>query len=131
MLGRHQGVIHYTVGQRKGLNIGGGDALYVVRLEADTRRVVVGPRAALGRQRVIVRDVNWLGDDATGGGEIRAAVKIRSTRPPAPATVTLHADGGATVTLDEPEEAVAPGQACVFYNGERVLGGGWVTRDSP
>ena len=127
VLGQHEGVIHYTVGQRKGLNIGGGAALYVIRIDPESRRVVVGPRTALGRQRVVVRDVNWLGD--ARDGEIRAAVKIRSTRPPAPATVTLGADGGAIVMLDEPEEAVAPGQACVFYAGDRVLGGGWITRD--
>jgi len=127
VLGRHHGIIHYTVGQRRGLNLGGRDPLYVLRLEPETRRVVVGPRAALGRLRLVVRDVNWLGDGSAN--EIRAAVKIRSTRPPAPATVTLRADGGAEVVLDAPEEAVAPGQACVFYDGDRVLGGGWITRE--
>jgi tRNA-specific 2-thiouridylase len=127
VLGRHQGIIHYTIGQRRGLNLGGGDALYVLRLEPESRRVVVGPRAALGRQKLSVRDVNWLGDGAAG--EVRAAVKIRSTRPPAPACVTIGADGHAEILLDTPEEAVAPGQACVFYEGDRVLGGGWITRE--
>ena len=126
VLGRHAGIVHYTIGQRRGLNLGGGDALYVLRLEPEARRVVVGPRAALGRQMVRVRDVNWLGGADVKG--FRTAVKIRSTRPPAPATVALTADGGALVTLDLPEEAVAPGQACVFYDGDRVLGGGWIEK---
>ena len=133
VLGRHAGIAHYTVGQRRGLNIGNagsGDPLYVIRLEAETRRVVVGPRAALGSQRVIVRDVNWLGEGTGREGSVHAAVKIRSTRPPAPATVMLRADGGAEVMLDAAEEAVAPGQACVFYDGDRVLGGGWIVREA-
>jgi len=126
-LGRHAGIVHYTIGQRRGLNLGGGDALYVLRLEPETRRVIVGPRAALGRQRLAVRDVNWLGDGVPG--EVRASVKIRSTRPPAPATIMIRSNGHAEVALDAPEEAVAPGQACVFYDGDRVLGGGWIVRD--
>ena len=127
MLGRHAGIVHYTVGQRRGLDLGGGEALYVIRLEPATRRVVVGPRAALGRARIRVRDVNWLGGEAAT--PVRAAVKIRSTRPPVAATVT-RTSGGAEVALDAPEEGVAPGQACVFYDGERVLGGGWIVRDA-
>ena len=130
VLGRHQGIVHYTVGQRRGLNLGGGDPLYVIRLDASTRRVVVGPRAALANVSVAVRDVNWLGERPAAGVPVRAAVKIRSTRPPAAALVTLMADGGATVALEEPEEAIAPGQACVMYDGDRVLGGGWITRDA-
>ena len=129
-LGRHDGIIHYTVGQRRGLGLGGGEPLYVLRLEPETRRVVVGPRAALGRLHIEVRGVNWLGE---GGGEsapraFRAAAKIRSTRPAAQATVTLTREGDATVEFDEPQDAVAPGQACVFYRGDRVLGGGWIAR---
>jgi len=127
VLGQHQGVIHYTVGQRRGLGLGGGAPLYVVRVEADTRRVVVGPREALGRRHIELAGVNWLGD---GDGQgVRVTVKIRSTREPAPATLTLGPDGTATVTLDAPEEAVAPGQACVFYREERVLGGGWIVAE--
>jgi tRNA-specific 2-thiouridylase len=128
VLGRHQGIIHYTIGQRRGLNLGGGDPLYVLRLDAAARRVVVGPRAALGSLRVSVRDVNWLGGDHAEGDSFRATVKVRSTRPPAPATITFVAGNSALVELDAPEEAVAPGQACVFYDGDRVLGGGWITR---
>lgn len=123
-LGRHQGIVHYTIGQRKGLGLGGGDPLYVIRLDAERAEVVVGPRQALGRQRIGLRDVNWLGE---GGGQgVRCAVRVRSTRPPAPATINLDGQGGATVMLDMPEQGVAPGQACVFYEGARVLGGGWI-----
>lgn len=126
VLGRHRGVIHYTIGQRKGLGLGGaGDPLYVVRLEPAERRVVVGPRSALGRSRVRLSRVNWLGEE--GVTEFRAEVRVRSTRPPQPATVTLLGGGEAMVILDTPEQGVAPGQACVFYQGERVLGGGWIT----
>jgi tRNA-specific 2-thiouridylase len=132
VLGDHRGVIHYTIGQRRGLGIGGGEPLYVVRLEPDARRVVVGPREALGTRRVPLEGVNWLGDgrfaDAPGGGH-EAAVKIRSTRPPVPARIHPR-EGGAEVELLSPEEGVAPGQACVFYaaEGTRVLGGGWIAR---
>ncbi len=128
VLGRHQGIIHYTIGQRRGLNLGGGDPLYVLRLDAAAKRVVVGPKAALGSLRVSVRDVNWLGGEHAEGDSFRAAVKVRSTRPPAAATITFTAGNGALVELDAAEEAVAPGQACVFYDGDRVLGGGFITR---
>ncbi len=131
VLGRHHGVVHYTIGQRRGLNIGGrkddeAEPLYVVRLEAPTRRVVVGPRSALARTRVLVREVNWIGPEAAAGALVRAEVRLRSAQPPAAATVRLSGDGGAVVTLDEPQFGVAPGQACVMYDGDRVLGGGWI-----
>ena len=133
VLGRHDGVIHYTIGQRRGLRIGGGDPLFVIRLDADTRRVVVGPRAALATRRIPVSEINWIGDgpfiDAPEGGW-EAMVKVRSTRPPAPARLHPRAAGAAEVELLSPEEGVAPGQACVFYapEGSRVLGGGWIGR---
>ncbi len=133
VLGRHQGVIHYTIGQRRGLGRGGGDPLFVVRLDADSRRVVAGPRAALATRRVPVSGINWIGDsifaEAPEGGW-EATVKVRSTRPPAPARIHPRGDGGAEVELLSPEEGVAPGQACVFYapEGSRVLGGGWIGR---
>jgi len=131
VLGRHQGVIHYTIGQRRGLNIGGGDPLYVLRLDAERAQVVVGPKEMLGRQTVAVRAVNWLGQGDGLGQEYRCQVKIRSTRPPAEARLILDGQGGALVRLDQPEEGVAPGQACVFYDGERVLGGGWISSAIP
>jgi len=133
VLGRHEGVVRYTVGQRRGLGIGGGEPLFVVRLDAEARRVVVGPRAALARRRVTVAEVNWLGDgpfeDAPAGGwEVEA--RVRSARPPQPARVLPCGPDRAEVELLAPEEGVAPGQACVFYapEGSRVLGGGWIGR---
>ncbi len=124
VLGRHEGVIHYTIGQRKGIGLGGGPPLYVLRLEPEAARVVVGPREALARGHITLRQVNWLGGDET---EMAVEVKVRSTRPPRPAMLRRLPDGAAVVTLDEAEEGVAPGQACVFYQGERVLGGGWIS----
>ena len=133
VLGRHMGVISYTVGQRRGLGIGGGALpenapLYVVRLEPETRRVVVGPKEALARREIAVTDLNWLGPGAVAA--VPALARIRSARAPVPAR--LHPDGAcATVVLDEPEYGVAPGQACVLYDAaapDRVLGGGWIRR---
>lgn len=124
VLGRHDGVIHYTIGQRKGIGLGGGPPLYVVRLDPETARVVVGPRHALAKRRIILRQVNWLGGPET---ELAVEVKVRSTRPPQPALLARQPEGGAVVTLEAPEEGVAPGQACVFYQGDRVLGGGWIS----
>jgi tRNA-uridine 2-sulfurtransferase len=138
VLGRHPGIIHFTVGQRRGLRLagggGGGEPLYVVRLDPEASRVVVGPRAALATRAVRVAEVNWLGDgafDAASAEGHEALVKVRSTRPPAPARIRPIAGpngAGAEVELLDPEEGVAPGQACVFYapDGSRVLGGGWI-----
>ena len=142
VMGRHEGIIHYTIGQRRGLGIGGRkgedgapdtDPLYVVRLEPETRRVVVGPRAALGADEVRVGELNWLGDPP-GGGEvgIRVAAKLRSAQ--APAVGILYRDGaGARLILDDPQFGISAGQAAVFYDvtadteaGSRVLGGGWI-----
>lgn len=133
VLGRHEGVIHYTVGQRRGLGIGGGEPLFVLRLDPDARRVVVGPRAALATRSMPVAEVNWLGDgdfEAAPAEGWEVAVKVRSTRPPKPARIHPLGPGRARVDLLGAEEGVAPGQACVFYapEGTRVLGGGWITR---
>jgi tRNA-specific 2-thiouridylase len=127
LLGRHPGIIHFTIGQRRGLKIAAADPLYVVGLDPETRRVVVGPKAALLRGRFRVGDVNWLGPAA---GSLGAAVKVRSTAAPAPARLAVVAGGEVEVTLDRPEAGIAPGQACVFYDGGRVLGGGWIRRDA-
>ncbi|MBP1804259.1 tRNA 2-thiouridine(34) synthase MnmA [Rubellimicrobium aerolatum] len=129
VLGRHDGVLRYTVGQRRGLGIGGlEEPLFVVRLDADRRQVVVGPRELLLSRTVALREVNWLGDGAFEG-EQEVLVRVRSTRQPVPALLR-PVPGGAEVTLLSPEEGVAPGQACVFYapEGSRVLGGGWIAR---
>jgi len=132
VMGRHPGVIHYTVGQRRGLGVATGDPLYVVRLDADRREVVVGPREALFVTRIFLNDVTWLGDgeiEAAAKAAAPLAVKVRSTRPPAPARL-VWTGGGLAVDLETAEEGVAPGQACVFYSPDdahtRVLGGGWI-----
>ncbi len=132
VLGSHEGVMHYTIGQRKGLGISDAEPLYVIRLNAGAKKVIVGPREALGASTVQVKEINWLGDaplpDAPEGGW-EAEVKVRSTRPPKPARIIPLGEGRAEVRLLEPENGVAPGQACVFYapnGGTRVLGGGWI-----
>ncbi|MDX5358510.1 MAG: tRNA 2-thiouridine(34) synthase MnmA [Rhodobacterales bacterium] len=131
-LGEHRGVIHYTIGQRKGLGIGGlAEPLYVVRLDPDTRRVIVGPKEALSTRTVPVREVNWLGDEPLSSRpEWEVAVKVRSTRPPRPAIIRPLSDTEAEVELFTPEDGVSAGQACVFYapDSSRVLGGGWIWR---
>jgi tRNA-specific 2-thiouridylase len=124
VLGRHKGIINYTVGQRKGLGIGGGDPLFVIRLNAEKHQVIVGPYEALARTEINIKEVNWLGD--IPDEPIICEVKVRSTRPPVPAQVILDAKEGAQVTFLTPEYGVSPGQACVFYEGSRVLGGGWI-----
>jgi tRNA-specific 2-thiouridylase len=129
VLGRHAGIVHFTVGQRRGIGIGGGAPLHVVRLEPETARVVVAPRAALGVGRFRMRGLNWLAEPISAQGT-PCAVRVRSTRPPAAATIFATPDGGAEVLLAAPEEGVAPGQACVAYDGSRVLGGGWIARSA-
>jgi tRNA-specific 2-thiouridylase len=128
-LGRHEGVLRYTVGQRKGLGIASGEPLYVVKIDAAAKTVVVGPREALGVRRVVLRDLNWLGDgalEAIGPEGLPLLAKVRSTRPPAPARLRPFGGTQAEVELLEGETGVAPGQACALYDeaGERVLGGG-------
>ncbi len=132
VMGRHPGILHYTVGQRRGLGVAIGDPLYVVRLDAVTRQVIVGPRESLLIRNISLKDVSWLGDDDlahAAKAKTRLAVKVRSTRPPKPACLFVE-EGQYAIRLDEPEEGVAPGQACVFYSDDaahdRVLGGGWI-----
>ena len=128
VLGRHDGVINFTVGQRRGLNIGGtGDPLYVVRVEPAAHRVVVGPKEALAVEGLGCSEVNWLADASDGAGR-EVAVKIRSASEPVAATVAVEPARGARVLFAEPQYGVSPGQACVFYEGDRVLGGGWIDR---
>ncbi len=134
VLGRHDGVLRFTVGQRRGIGVAGGEPLYVVQLDAPRARVVVGPREALDTRRLVLRDVNWLGDEAldtSAGSGMRIFAKVRSTRPPRPAVLEID-DGEIVVSLPEGEAGVASGQACVFYDGPgddaRVLGGGFIER---
>ena len=134
MLGKHEGVIHYTVGQRRGIGlgggVGGGEALYVVRLEPEAKRVVVGPKEALARQELKVGELNWLGYLPIPAAGMRCQAKIRSTTAPAPVIVTPDGAAGARIAFEEPEYGVSAGQACVLYDGDRVLGGGWIQREA-
>lgn len=127
VMGRHEGIIHYTIGQRRGLGVGGeNEPLFVVRLEPEARRVIVGPKAALARDRVVLRDLNWLPGEALTPSGRRVEVKLRSASAPAPATLRPVTGGGAEVVLDEAQFGISPGQAAVCYEGSRVLGGGWI-----
>ena len=131
VLGQHEGVIRYTVGQRRGLGVSVGEPLFVVRLDAENARVIVGPREALDVRRIALKDVNWIGDgDLADADGLAVGVKVRSTRPPSRAVLEIASGGAVHVLLDQGEEGVAPGQACVFYDApghDRVLGGGWIS----
>jgi tRNA-uridine 2-sulfurtransferase len=131
-LGRHEGVTRYTIGQRRGLNVAVGDPLFVVRIDADARQVVVGPREALLTHALTLKEMNWIGDGPSFEAACDAArpvlARVRSTREPAPGRLA-RLDGRPAVVFDAPEEGVAPGQACALYAPEtptRVLGGGFI-----
>ncbi|MEX2648924.1 MAG: tRNA 2-thiouridine(34) synthase MnmA [Alphaproteobacteria bacterium] len=128
LLGRHGGIARFTVGQRHGLGLAGPDPLYVSAIDAATRRIVVGPRSTLGSTRVVARAVNWLGEGEAPMPGQAVSVKLRSSQAPAPARVGAFDDGRIELALDRAVGAIAPGQACVIYDGERVLGGGWIAR---
>jgi tRNA-specific 2-thiouridylase len=134
VIGHHEGIVHFTVGQRRGLGIASSAPLYVLSLDAANRRVVVGPREALRMHRIVLRDVNWIGDgalDRAVGAGLELFVRVRSTRKPQPAWLRV-VDGGYEIELVAGEEGVSPGQACVSYDGPegqaRVLGGGFIAR---
>jgi tRNA-specific 2-thiouridylase len=130
VLGQHGGIIGYTVGQRKGLGIAAAEPLYVIRLEPDTHRVVAGPRDALLEKALRVSELNWLGTTPLGQEGLSVQVKLRSTQAMVSAKVFPTENNAAKVILDDPQAGIAPGQACVFYDGDRVLGGGWITRET-
>jgi tRNA-specific 2-thiouridylase len=137
VLGRHEGVTRYTVGQRRGLNVAVGDPLFVVRLDADARQVIVGPREALLARSLVLQQTNWLGDQPTLADAAREAqpvlARVRSTREPGAGRLVWR-DGLAHVVFEAPEEGVAPGQACVLYDPaqpSRVLGGGFIAATAP
>jgi tRNA-specific 2-thiouridylase len=131
VLGRHKGIINYTIGQRRGIGVAAAEPLYVVKLDADRRQVIVGPREGLLKRHIVLRDVNWLGDEpleAMAGGGKDVLARIRSSGPLQAATLRV-APEGVTVELLHGEHGVSPGQACVLYaadDGERLLGGGWI-----
>jgi len=132
VLGEHAGIINFTVGQRRGLGVGGlSDPLYVISLDVEKRRVIVGPKELLKTHMIKVDEINWLGDETFfSKKQWKMKVKVRSTRPPQDAVVRPNSQNTAEVELYEPEQGVAPGQACVFYdkNCSRVLGGGWIKK---
>lgn len=138
VLGRHKGIIHYTVGQRRGLGIASGEPLYVLRLDAKTQQVVVGPKSALSARTVRLRDINWLGPrplaEMADGNGLALEAKVRSTRAPQEAVVNIR-DGEVYVTLIAGEAGIAPGQACVLYSDDsadaQVLGGGFIAEAVP
>lgn len=126
ILGQHEGIIHYTIGQRKGLGIGGGhsdnnDPFYVVKVDAAQARVIVGPKEALARDTIYLKDCNWLSFD-----QEQVLLKFRSMMKPVAATVMRGDDGRATLKLSTLQYGISPGQAAVCYEGERMIGGGWI-----
>jgi tRNA-uridine 2-sulfurtransferase len=138
VLGRHEGITGYTIGQRRGLNIAVGEPLFVISIKPGARQVIVGPREALLTRALRLKESNWLGDEAdlkaaaVSGREVLA--RVRSTRPPVPARLTLDAHGETILEFDNAEEGVAPGQACVLYDAmdrDRVLGGGFIAATVP
>ena len=127
IVGRHNGIINFTIGQRRGVGVAGGIPLYVVRIDPATKQVIIGPKETLARDLITVRDINWLGDQAIIDGQA-IQVKLRSMQPIVPATLHIDPNGRALVRLVAPQYGVAPGQACVIYDNNRVLGGGWIEK---
>ena len=130
VVGQHNGIIHYTIGQRRGLGIGGGvnadnSPFYVVRVDAQNNQVIVGPKEALARDIVHIGKANWLGGKA--GDVLDVEAKLRSVSKPMPAKLTILDDEHAVLTLDAAQYGIAPGQAAVCYQGKRVIGGGWIS----
>ena len=130
VLGHHDGIAHYTVGQRRRLGIATGEPLFVVRLDPERRQVIVGPREALLSSALTMRDVNWLGRGALPQDGVECRVQLRSRQERLPARVLPFGDDRARIELARPAEAIAPGQACVMYDGSRLLGGGWIERET-
>lgn len=128
-LGEHRGVHHFTLGQRKGLGVATGEPLYVTAIEPERRRVIVGGNDELFARRCRLREVNWI-RPAREGEEFEARVRIRNKHTPAPARVRAQRDGEASVEFSEPQRAITPGQAAVFYDGDEVVGGGWIVPPS-
>ena len=136
ILGEHNGVIHYTIGQRRGLGVATGEPLFVVKIDAPNRRVIVGPREALMTSGLLLEELNWLGEgslEAAADAGTPVLVRVRSTRPPVPARLGWS-EGVPVIRFDEPEEGVARGQAAVLYDADgstRILGGGFILKPIP
>jgi len=128
ILGAHPGIHYFTVGQRRGLGIAHSKPLYVLEIQPQENRIVVGERSQLFRQRCRLGGVNWISIDKAQV-PVKVHAKIRSQHAPAPATVYPGADGSVEVVFDNPQAAITPGQACVFYQDDKVVGGGWIQRD--
>jgi len=127
VLGEHDGIINFTVGQRKGLGVATGAPLYVVKIDPDTKNVIVGPKEALLCPEISVSELNWLDHTPLSDAPRAVTVKVRSTTDPVQAGISMDGER-VRVRFDEPQPGVAPGQACVVYDGDRVLGGGWIVR---
>ena len=127
VIGQHEGIVNFTVGQRRGLGISAGHPMYVIRIDPERQQVIAGPKSELEKTELKVSAVNWIGPGDVPPTERRARVKIRSTSAP-DTGVIRYGDSGWDVLFDEPQTGVAPGQAAVFYDGDRVLGGGWIQR---
>ena len=129
ILGTHKGIIYYTIGQRRGIGVGGGDPLYVIKLDPDKKQVIVGPKEALEISKVYIKEMNWLGCDDIPLEGLNIQVKVRSTRPAEEATLYAGGDGeDPYFVLLKPEYGVSAGQAAVFYERDKLLGGGWITK---
>ena len=126
VLGQHDGIINFTIGQRKGIGISSAEPLYVIRLDAPHKRVYVGPKEALAKHSILLKEVNWLSDIRLFKDEFACQIKIRSSAVPIDATLKAISPTEACVTFAEPEYGIAAGQAGVFYDSDRVLGGGWI-----
>jgi tRNA-specific 2-thiouridylase len=125
VVARHTGIHNFTIGQRKGIGVASPNPLYVLKTDPAENRVTIGPESELWGNKARVRKVNWIAFDAPGE-PVRAEVRIRYRHTPAAATITALPDGHAEVVFDEPQRAITPGQAAVFYRGDLVLGGGWI-----
>ncbi len=128
IIGTHEGVIRYTVGQRKGLQVAWKEPLYVVKLDPGKKNVVVGPRSSLEKTSTLLQNVNWLDSSAGEEGELHLNVKVRSNSPGVPAKIKPRLRNGAEIIFEGSPGAVAPGQAAVFYKGTRLVGGGWICK---
>ena len=130
VLGDHTGIHQYTVGQRKGLGVAVGKPLYVIQTDVESSRVVVGESEDLLKQALIAHQLNWISIEKLTS-PIRVQAQIRSRHLAAPATVSVAEEGSVSVEFDEPQRAITPGQAVVFYEGENVIGGGWIKKSCP